>query len=82
MFNRAIRILIVGASAVALHAAPAIAQAHEVQGDPSDDGRDLIAQWLSDHSELAVINDESTSPAMVKGHRTVSRRTPRAPAQP
>jgi hypothetical protein len=25
--------------------------------DPSDDGRDLIAQWLSDHSELAVIND-------------------------
>jgi outer membrane protein OmpA-like peptidoglycan-associated protein len=32
MFNRAIRILIVGASAVALHAAPAIAQSHEVQG--------------------------------------------------
>lgn len=26
--------------------------------DPSDLGRALIAQWLSDHSELAVINDE------------------------
>lgn len=32
MFNRATRILIVGASAMALYAAPAIAQTHEVQG--------------------------------------------------
>ena len=26
-------------------------------GDPSDDGRNILSQWLSTHSEIAVISD-------------------------